>query len=441
MKKLALSLALALVALAGTARAEIGTADAVPAATLLLPYFEVDLGNPDGVNTIITINNASASAGLAHVTLWTDESIPTLNFDLYLTGYDVQRIDLRDVFAGNLPVTADDGADPTDSGLPTTGISNQGPLSQDINFPTVGAPAGPCDEATVYSNPELRKAQRRHLRRAHTGRRSGILNGCVGSSYGDRIARGYITVDSISQCTTENPNGPNYFVLPIADKRNILWGDYEYVHPAQNARDGGTMVHVEACNGPLYVGNGAGLCPFAPGDYTFYGRLVGFVGTDQREPLATTFATRYMNGGLFNGGTDVVVWRDTKEPNVGKNAKHGCQGQRPDWFPLDEGEVVAFDEQEDPTELCAMGECFPVAAQRVPTSSGSPFGEALAPPAAFGWLYLNLNHGGGSAVPDVAQAWVASTQSALGRFKVGWHAIALDNATTTEPGGYNIFGP
>ena len=52
MKKLAFCLALTgALASAGTALAEIGTIDAVPAATLLLPYFEVDLANPNGITT------------------------------------------------------------------------------------------------------------------------------------------------------------------------------------------------------------------------------------------------------------------------------------------------------------------------------------------------------------------------------------------------------
>src|SRR5258708_31195743 len=101
MKKLALVLtfaaiaSLATIATSGVARAEIGTADQVPAATLLLPYFEVDLGNPAGVSTSFWVNNASAAATVAHVTLWTDEGIPTFNFDIYLTGYDVEKVDLR----------------------------------------------------------------------------------------------------------------------------------------------------------------------------------------------------------------------------------------------------------------------------------------------------------------------------------------------------------
>src|SRR5262245_38450437 len=132
MKKMTIGLALlSLVALCGPAVAEVGTIDAVPAATLLLPYFECELDAnlvpaTGGVKTLFSINNASATAVLAHVTLWTDESIPTLDFDVYLTGYDVQTINVCDIFNGNLPVTASVGQDPKDT------ISPQGPLSQDI---------------------------------------------------------------------------------------------------------------------------------------------------------------------------------------------------------------------------------------------------------------------------------------------------------------------
>src|SRR6186713_1803490 len=124
-----LLLVVGLLLVGGAAFAEIGTSDVVPAATLLLPYFECDLDanlvpSTTGVKTLFSINNASATAVLAHVTMWTDESIPTLDFDVYLTGYDVQTINVCDIFNGNLPVTASDGQDPKDT------ISPQGPLSQ-----------------------------------------------------------------------------------------------------------------------------------------------------------------------------------------------------------------------------------------------------------------------------------------------------------------------
>src|SRR3990172_1222916 len=98
MKKIALCLALvSLLALGGQAIAVQCTIDAVPAATLLLPYFQVDLDNPNGLTTLFSVNNASATAVLAHVVLWGDWTVPVLDFDIYLTGYDVQTINLRDI--------------------------------------------------------------------------------------------------------------------------------------------------------------------------------------------------------------------------------------------------------------------------------------------------------------------------------------------------------
>src|SRR5215203_2248167 len=125
MKKLCLCLALlSLLGMGGQAFAVIGTIDDVPAATLLLPYFEVDLANQNGVNTLFSINNASATAVLAHVTVWSDQSVPVLDFDVYLTGYDVQTLSLREVLQnGNLPTTASAGQDPSGAAL-GVGISH-----------------------------------------------------------------------------------------------------------------------------------------------------------------------------------------------------------------------------------------------------------------------------------------------------------------------------
>src|SRR3954471_4336059 len=132
MKKTALCLALlGLLALGGQALAVICAIDEVPAATLLLPYFAVDYTSTDGTgqNTLFSINNASATAVLAHVVVWSDLSVPVLDFNVYLTGYDVQTINLWDILAqGNLPRTASAGQDSGDL------ISPKGQFSQDINF-------------------------------------------------------------------------------------------------------------------------------------------------------------------------------------------------------------------------------------------------------------------------------------------------------------------
>ncbi|HEV2844885.1 MAG TPA: hypothetical protein VG477_08575, partial [Thermoanaerobaculia bacterium] len=81
-----------------------------PAATLLIPYFEVDLSDSSGMTTLVSVNNASMKPSLARVVLWTDWGVPTLAFDLYLTGYDVQTLNLRDLFQGKLPVTGPDAS-------------------------------------------------------------------------------------------------------------------------------------------------------------------------------------------------------------------------------------------------------------------------------------------------------------------------------------------
>jgi len=147
----------------------IGTVDNVPAATLLVPYFEVDLTNPGGKTTLFSVNNASATAVLAKVTMWTDLGVPTLSFSIYLTGYDVQTVNVRDLFDGSvpsaLPQTATAGADPQDK------ISPKGAFSQDINFASCNGVLPPAPLTPTFSQ---------GLRDAHTGKASSVFGAaCV----------------------------------------------------------------------------------------------------------------------------------------------------------------------------------------------------------------------------------------------------------------------
>jgi hypothetical protein len=444
MKKIVIGLAIlaGVAAAPDGARAEIGTADVTPAATLLLPYFEVDLGNPNGITTLLSVNNASASAAVANVVLWTDWGVPSFGFNLYLTGYDVQTIDLRAIFAGTLPVTADDGADPIDSFNSPDGISNQGALSQDINFP---GSTGPCGFAgTLYDAPDPTLAIKvQNINRVHTGLSSPLNGLCWGAPHGDSIARGYVTIDTVTQCTLDTPATAGYFA-GVVDYRNILWGDYIYVNPGENFAQGETLVHVEACipgNGfSGFTGNGAGNCPFVAGNYTFYGRYVAANGSDQREPLATTFAARYQG----SNKTDLLVWRDTKRTPTGTNGQRAC-GSSPAWFPLATSDVVAFDNTENSADVCALASnaspaatssCFPLATQRVNVKNGNALSAKIKSPYTAGWLFLNLNHAVSSdPFPDVAQAWVSTVRTSEGRFSTGGSALQLDNALTAPAGG------
>ncbi len=387
-------------------RAGVCDLDARPAATLLLPYFEVDLDDSNGVSTLISINNARPEAVLAHVVFWSDLSVPVLDFNIYLTGYDVQTINLRDILVnGTLPRTASAGQDPSDI------ISPQGDLSQDINFASCNGQLPP---------PLLPASFKTHLQNSLTGQFSFILNGCAGLDLDDRIARGYVTVDAVRSCTLLFPGDTGYFVaggLGEATNQNVLWGDYFYVNPGQNLAEGDTLVHIEAdATNPETA---------VPGEYTFYGRYVAWTAADNREPLPTNFAARFSSGGAFNGGTDLVVWRDSK---VSQGA-FKC-GTMPAWFPLGQEQMVIFDEQENPEQQPEEAIYpFPAEAKRVPVG-----GEDLPVSPTFGWLYLNLNTtvtAAGANPPEdpaAAQAWVTVIQSSDGRFAIGHDAVRFDNA-------------
>src|SRR6202040_1148602 len=196
MARLAIGLVLAVLLLAAApAMAVICTIDAVPAATLLLPYFEVDLSNPNGLTTLFSINNASATAVLAHVVIRSDLSVEVLDFNVYLTGYDVQTINLRDIIVnGTLPRTASAGQDPTDT------ISPKGSHSQDINFASCNGVLPPGG---------LTALQISNLTASLTGNAAPTL--CSGINHADNVARGYVTIDTVNNCTARNAGDPSYF--------------------------------------------------------------------------------------------------------------------------------------------------------------------------------------------------------------------------------------
>jgi hypothetical protein len=433
----AFALVLAMLGWAAPARAVIGTIDHVPAATLLLPYFEVDLNNPNGLTTLVSINNASATAVLAHVVIWSDLSVHMLDFNVYLTGYDVQTINIRDIITspGVLPRTASAGQDPAGAAL-GVGISPRGPFSQDINFASCAGflPLPNLDDISPLYIP--------HLQQGLTGNASPIFGGlCAGQKLGDNVARGYITVDTVNACSTLFPGNPGYFgPVGVVTNQNVLWGDFFIVNAALNYAQGGPLVHIEAS--PGVGGEGTGTYPLpgdprttTPGLYTFYGRYVAWTAVDNREALATTFAARYLNGGIFSGGTDLLVWRDAKVDQQ----PFSC-ASKPSWYPLGQEQIVVFDEREqaDLPPGCPVSPCvpdvltpFPAETQR--THVGGP---SFPVPFDFGWVFLNLNTfvspaGNNPPIdPAEAQAWVIATHSSAGRFAVGVEAIQLDTATS-----------
>jgi hypothetical protein len=455
---------LALLALGGQAFAEQCTVDAVPAATLLLPFFQVDFTAPvqDAINTIFTINNASAAPALAHVTLWTNLSIPTVDFDVYLTGYDVQVVDLGSIFrTGTLPVTATDRQDTaTDSISPHGGSHSDNPVWDDVlanppNNHTNTINEASCDNFFPFTNPALGPTLVSRIQNGHTGQPiSG--NTCLGfpdglESNGALLATGYVTIDSVTSCSVVFPGGTGYFVnggQGIANNRNLLWGDYFTIDPANAAAFGDPLVHVEAFDPVGGVPGEADVPDQGTAfDFTFYSRYTRASGfSDNREPLANVFATRYITGGAFSGGTKLYVWRDSQQTATAVTCGTTYFDLNPDSEPfLEEGEVIAFNESEDAVRLCegsgqvsppqADVTCFPLETNCVQVGV-----DPLNPPFNNGWLFLNLDLADVFTNVDTfrSQAWVTPVFTALGLYEAGYSAIQLHS--TCDGLGGTIFG-
>ncbi len=431
----------ALAAIGPPAEAEMCALDAVPAATLLLPYFEVDLDAAPGagVNTVFTIHNALPEPTLAHLSFWTDWSQPVLDFDVFLTGYDAQTIDLYEILVhGNLPVTADeqsdqgqDGgrvADPTslcdgtvDSCSPHGIPSWDGSFEEDGPFPSLDC----IDLFPFFVNPLLRSSRLADIQHKLTGQP--IDGACYGASHGDGVARGYVTVDNARTCSLIFPSDPEYFSDSgprVASNVNQLWGDWSLIdgqQPFTYAVD--PLIHIEADD----AFNSASTAT----NYTFYGRYTQAQGgIDNREPLASAWSFSYFNAGP-SLVTDLIVWRDSTAYNQSGDG-YAC-GSGPDWQPLDQTQVVCFDPTENAVEICTETPCFPLESQRLELGAGD-----LVVHYPSGWCQLNLNIPGdevagdvdfpASPAGDVAQSWVGATHRRGAMASGGLSAIVQSHA-------------
>lgn len=370
--------------------------------SLLIPYFEVDTSSGSGVTTLFSVNNESNSPALVRVVLWTDWGIPTLGFDVYLAARDLQSFNVRDLFSGLLPSTGG-GAD----------------LS---GFPFCGGSLSP-----TYTNPALNFGQRATFAAYHRGLpnpTAGATQGlCAGENHGDPIARGYITVDVVDECsgirldkiyTPANSSYP-YFAngggsTGIAIVSNRLWGDYFIVNPGQDFAQGGEAV-------PLWAD--AGLFNSA-NELTFYGRFEGYTATDERVPLPDLWSTRFLQGGPFSGGTELIVWRDV---GTAESDPINC-ATRPSWWPLQESFLTARDEAGEAPVFLSSTNVYDLATQKVGIA-------ALVLPYNFGRLQLGLADGPGLTNPR--QAWVATVMSAEGRYSLAMDATAVNERCGAAP--------
>jgi hypothetical protein len=410
-----------------------------PAATLLLPYFEVDLASRTGERTIFTITNVSNVEQVAHITLWTDYSFPVIDFNVYLTGYDVQSIDLYDVIAlGDIAPTRGTGFE--DPGSPEGDFSDDNPL---------------VNEETCRNLPaDLNQQYVTRMQQAFTVGTVPALGGaaaCTGigsSGHPNNAAIGYATIDVASRCGTQLPSDPGYFTAggeALFD--NVLIGDYQQINSGQNFAQGNPMVHIRAI--PEGGVPGSGLVTNF--DRTFYARYQTTPRADRRQPLPSRFAARWIDGGTGSFETYMKIWR---EGRVAPGAA-ACTGAG-DVSPANitsVTEFVTFDEEEN--AVGAAPEEGPISPPIeldfvLPEASRVKVGNDTFPElnngAIAGWIYMNLDN---AAADNIAsQNWVVVSMRAEGRYSVDFDAAWLGNGCTpaaalseVDPGGTAIIGP
>jgi hypothetical protein len=354
----------ALFAIAGSAAAITCTVDKRPAATLLVPYFEVSL-NADGTvnrtgaasrDTLVTIANASSANMIAHVNVFTKRSALVLDFNIALSGFDVQAFAMSDVLSGKLPNTGRALSSPLADACQRTGAAANSTYLR-IGATVANNPPNPATNldntraTTLYGTSNVWSQTdpfgKQVLDSLDT---TTDEHDCTADIDGVIVgpASGYITIDHANYCNLSNPTDPAYYLDDAIGQENNLWGDVIFVSGGGASTYGGSMVHIEA-DSSLAGNTTGGPFPIAnTATRTFYARYVPVTDVvpsvlnpaitaadqgwgDQREPLGLKYAARWFDSTTIGVTSNFTVWRassgllsdlldfgdcDVVEPNV-----------------------------------------------------------------------------------------------------------------------------
>jgi hypothetical protein len=309
--------------------------DPAPAATLLFPFVAFDYNNPlQGTTTLFAITNVSSEAQIVHVTIWSDDSTAVLDFNIVLSGYDLQSINIRDILVdGQLPITGTfvpDDTVGTDGPEPVA----DGPVSHaDGSWLDGILPYDPATNGTDWlvdrclgdANPinytqQIPNNQLDILELFFTATQVADKwhADCGGAEYniGDwfeaRDLSGptwmYITADVVYECNRLFPYQASYWNEP--QYQNVLIGDVFWLDDFANFSEADNAVHLEA---DPEIAQVATLD--AAGDpVTFYHRYTAVApnelgAIDFREPLPTAWAFRYLGVGSNAIDTHIRAWK------------------------------------------------------------------------------------------------------------------------------------
>ena len=240
-----------------------------PGVTLLIPYFEVDLDQPDGLTTLFSVSSSSTLQDrrvLAHGIIWSDWGLPVYSWDFYLGPGDLVSYNLRDLVSyGRFPAT-----EPPAS----IGTHCARPLLPGLDAETLA-----------------------RLQRQLTGRPDPVSGLCSSEPRSDNsIATGSITIDIVNDCAHDGIDDPfdaGYFSgnPALAGATPNLIGDFFLVDPGADLATGYSAYP---------------LRPVASNGDTFW---EGAERSDlRRERLSTQWRLRFLVGGPFAARTSFFVY-------------------------------------------------------------------------------------------------------------------------------------
>lgn len=407
MRKLARVLALFLCLHAMESRATIDATDVAPAATLLLPYFEVDLADPtDGINTLFTVRNTADLSIVAHVMIFTDLSVGTVAFDVPLSRFATRRFDLREIFAGTATTVDEVGGEKPVVNAKDTPVDNPPPPPSSGTFGS-GFEDGTLGQWDAHESDATVETMRAH----HTGQPSERTGLCGGVDHEDSIARGYVVVDVVTGFAGPVfPNDGSYLGNGVAGTLaplNAITGSFRIVEPLNNSELGSPMLHFEWADtdnfGPTFDGT------------TFHGRYDDYMAHDRREPLGKQWVTTFESS--EGKPASVLYWQD---PLVVVEPFETC-GTPPAPFPISQQQVIGFDTDSnafnqanvDPTLTT-----FPWACGRVTVGTS---GDII--PFDAGWLFVHFLR----PMQTRGQAVILVENAEPGTISAGQIGVSWDN--------------
>ena len=385
---------------------------ALPAATLLLPLFEVDVDTPPtGPTTLFTITNVTNVDRVARVTLWTEFAYPVLTFNLYLTGYDVQAINLFDIIARGI-VAPDSGTG--------TAVTKRGSFSD----PNTAIDLSKCNRLPGGLDATYVDLMQNAFTEGRVQALGNVVPACNTVGRTHALATGYATIDVVGNCEVAGPIDDEYFRRDIRYD-NVLIGDYQQVDSANNYAQANPLVHIRAMpEGGTPASRQSGAENQVNFDRTFYDRYSPATFNDGRQPLPSTFGARFIQGGPLEFATLYKIWRENP---TGPNANCAAYGANANQRHV---EVVRFDENEN-FVVGPVNENGRFTGASITDVSDSIFPQ-LTNGALSGWTYLNLD--ATSDDDEATQNWVIVSMRSQGQYSVDFEATALGNGCSPERG-------